>query len=71
MNQLGGIQISGEAELLPFESNAYKEIMKTKGIKYNKLPFTLNMFKVKVFEAELLWSGFSKKGYDVKQYYKF
>lgn len=71
MDKLESIQISGEAELIPIGSKDYKEIMKGKGIKYNKLPFNLNMFKVKAVEAEILWSGFSIKGYDVKQYFKF
>ena len=70
MNELGGMQIAGAAELIEIGSEEYITILKQKNIKYEKiksLPIALNMVKIKIRKIEFLWSGFVGLGYDVRQ----
>ncbi|MHC1747272.1 MAG: pyridoxamine 5'-phosphate oxidase family protein [Cellulosilyticaceae bacterium] len=71
MNNLAGMQLSGEAEIIEYDSDDYREFMKMKGISIDKLPVILNLIKVKLVDAEILWSEFKNMGYDIKQYYKY
>jgi len=70
MNELGGMQITGAAELIEIGSEEYISILEQKNIKYEKiksLPIALNMMKIKIKKIEFLWSGFDGLGYDVRQ----
>ena len=70
MNELGGIQITGSAELISIGSDEYISVLKTKGLNINKItsmPISLNMIKITTRKMEFLWSEFSKMGYDVRQ----
>ncbi|MDO4535228.1 MAG: flavodoxin domain-containing protein [Clostridium perfringens] len=70
MNNLKGLQIGGEAEIVDIGSDEYKKIIKEKGVdgeKLKKLPVNLNMIKVKINVFEFLNSDFKKMCVDVKQ----
>jgi hypothetical protein len=70
MNELGGIQITGSAELVGTGTGEYTSVLNKKGLdldKINKLPISLNMIKITISKMEFLWSEFAKMGYDVKQ----
>lgn len=70
MNELGGMQIAGTAELIEIGSEEYISILDQKNIKYEKiksLPIALNMVKINIGKIEFLWSGFGGLGYDVRQ----
>lgn len=71
MDNLGGIQINGLASIIPKESEDYKEFMKRKKIKVEKLSVDMNLIKVKLENVEFIWSKLKSKGYEVKQYYKY
>jgi menaquinone-dependent protoporphyrinogen IX oxidase len=74
MNELGGMQIMGNAEMVDIGSGEYISVLKEKSLKYENiisLPFTLNLIKVNIKKIEFLWSEFRKLGYDAKQiFYK-
>jgi menaquinone-dependent protoporphyrinogen IX oxidase len=74
MSKLGGMQIAGEASLIEPGSEEYAHILALKGldpIKIQDPPFAFNMIMVTLWEAEYLWSGFDRLGYDLKQMYRF
>lgn len=73
-NELGGMQLSGKAELLDIESNVYEEALHLRGIdssRLNNMQFTLNVIKIKIDYIEFLNSKFKEVGYDVRQTYSF
>ncbi|MBC5995415.1 hypothetical protein EAI30_06915 [Romboutsia ilealis] len=70
MNSLNGLQISGEVELLDEHSSEYEKVIKLKRLefgKFNKLPISINILKIKPSKFEFLSSKFEEMGYDVKQ----
>lgn len=72
MSELGGMQITGTAELIDIGTKEYHSVLKEKGLSYDKLinlDVSLNLIKINIKKVEFLWSGFSKLGYDVKQIY--
>ncbi len=69
-NEINGLQITGKAEIIPFESSEYNSIASIKGLdsqKLSKLPVPLNMFKVIPTYFEFLCSKIGREGYDIKQ----
>lgn len=74
MNKLGGMQITGIAEIIRIGCEEYKNILKEKKIDYEKiknLPVALNLIKVSPKKIEFLWAEFGKLGYDTKQIYLY
>ena len=72
MNELKGMQISGESQIIPVWSDEYIEIMKFKGLNIEmlkNLPVNLNLIKVVPNVFEFLNTDFKEKGMDSKQYY--
>lgn len=72
MSELGGMQITGTAELIDIGTKEYHSVLKEKGLSYDKLinlDVSLNFIKINIKKVEFLWSGFSKLGYDAKQIY--
>jgi menaquinone-dependent protoporphyrinogen IX oxidase len=70
MDELGGMQITGVAELIDTGSEEYISILTQKNLNYDKiisLPMALNLVKINIRKTEFLWSGFAKLGFDVKQ----
>ena len=68
--QLNGMQISGTAEVVEPFSDEYNAHAKTKGINteaLKKLPFIMNLIKVKPTHIDYLCSDFKKEGYDSRQ----
>lgn len=73
MNQLGGLQITAKAALIPLHSTRYDEIMTIKGVKkeqLDKLAVSLYMIEIKPVLFEFLYSPLTKQGYDTRQVYK-
>lgn len=73
MNNLAGMQISGEASLVETEDE-YQDIISMKGLNVNmirNLPFNMNIIKIKVNRIEFLYSEFARKGYGTKQILNF
>lgn len=69
-DKLAGLQVTGRAELIPFESDEYQDVAAERGLEYDKLkemPIRLNMIKIKVEKYEALMSEFAKQGYDANQ----
>jgi nitroimidazol reductase NimA-like FMN-containing flavoprotein (pyridoxamine 5'-phosphate oxidase superfamily) len=69
-----GIQLTGKAEILEPESDAYKQMMVIKGSDYERLtslPFILWGIAVKLEKAEFWWSHWSEMGLSPKQTYNF
>jgi menaquinone-dependent protoporphyrinogen IX oxidase/uncharacterized protein YhbP (UPF0306 family) len=70
MNELGGMQIMGVAEIVDIGSDEYISLLAQKELKFDRiisLPVALNLIKIRIQKIEFLWSGFEKLGYDVKQ----
>jgi Predicted flavin-nucleotide-binding protein len=70
MAQLGGMQISGRAELVNKGSEEYRSVLELKKLKYDQimsLPIVLNMIKIQIYKIEFLWSGFREFNCDTKQ----
>jgi uncharacterized protein YhbP (UPF0306 family) len=70
MATLGGMQITGEAELISVGSDEYRSVLDHKKLSHEKLlalPVTMNMIKVTVKKIEYLNSAFAAKGYSVRQ----
>jgi Flavodoxin len=70
MNDLGGMQITGNAEFIDIGTDEYNSFLQQKGLNLNKIismPIFLNLIKIKIRKIEFLWSDFSRAGYDVKQ----
>ncbi len=71
---LAGIQISGTAKLIKKFSEEYNNIMKNKGLiieNLKKMPVHLNVIKVTPKRYEVLFSDFSKSGYNIQQVLEF
>jgi hypothetical protein len=74
MNKLAGLQLVGVAELVPDDASERGEALSLRGldeVRLAALPFALNLIRVRIERAELLWSGFAELGYDVRQVYEF
>jgi len=72
MNDLKGMQISGESEMIPCWSEEYIELIKVNGLNIEtlkSLPVNLNLIKVVPRVFEFLNTDFKEKGMDSKQYY--
>lgn len=72
MNNLCGIQISGEAEILQPWNEEYIDVLSRKGLKIeniSKLPFNMNVIKIIPYKYEFLYSKFKNLGFDSKQIY--
>lgn len=72
--KLGGLQISGKAEVIPDDSNEYAQFLTVKGLNsttVKSLPVTLHMIKVRLTGCELLLSILDREGYDVRQSVRF
>lgn len=70
MQELGGMQISGIANIIEIGSREYISVLEKKGLNYDKiikLPIALNLIKIEIYKIEFLWSEFAKSGYDTKQ----
>ena len=74
MNNLKGMQITGEASIIGSESQEYTDILTWKGLNADaikSLPVNMNMIKIKLIKVEFLNSKFKSQGADAKQIYKF
>lgn len=72
MNNLCGLQISGEAEIIQPWCEEYLEVLNRKDLKIeniSKLPFDMNIIKIIPNKYEFLYSKFKKLGFDAKQIY--
>ncbi|MCC3671187.1 MULTISPECIES: flavodoxin domain-containing protein [Terrisporobacter] len=72
MNNLCGLQISGEAEILQPWCEEYLEVFTRKELKIeniSKLPFNMNIIKIVPTKYEFLCSKFKNLGFDSKQIY--
>ena len=72
MNNLCGLQIGGDAELIEPWSEEYIEILSRKELKIeniSKLPFDMNIIKIIPKKYEFLYSKFKQLGFDSKQIY--
>lgn len=70
MNELGGMQITGTAEIIPIGSEKYLSALEYRKIDYEKqrsMSVALNLIKITVTKIEFLWSEFVKQGLNVKQ----
>jgi menaquinone-dependent protoporphyrinogen IX oxidase/uncharacterized protein YhbP (UPF0306 family) len=73
MNNLAGMQISGEASLVE-NKDEYQDIISMKGLNpdfIRNLPFNMNIIKIKIRRIEFLYSAFVKRGYGPKQILDF
>ncbi|SKA84995.1 Protoporphyrinogen IX oxidase, menaquinone-dependent (flavodoxin domain) [Caloramator quimbayensis] len=74
MTKLAGVQISGKASIVEYGEKEYCKIAQMKGFKVEQLlqlPIKMNIIKVKLERAEVLYSKFKNMGYDSKQIYEF
>ncbi|WP_124066670.1 pyridoxamine 5'-phosphate oxidase family protein [Clostridium sp. E02] len=74
MNQLRGMQITGNAKIMEYGSAAYRSSLKLRDLdfdKVEKMPFPLHIIQIKIIQIEFLWSGFSQMGVDIKQILRF
>lgn len=72
MNNLCGLQISGEAEIIKPWCEEYIDLLIRKNIKVeniSKLPFDMNVIKIVPSKYEFLYSKFKNLGFDTKQIY--
>ena len=72
MNNLCGLQISGEAEIVEPWSEEYVEALSRKKLKIeniSKLPFDMNIIKITPEKYEFLYSKFKQLGFNSKQIY--
>lgn len=70
MDNLRGLQITGNCQMIDTYSEEYQEIINLKKLSLEyikKLPVTLNIFKVTPVKYEFLNSNFKKNGYSAKQ----
>lgn len=70
MKDLGGLQVTAKAEIVPTLSEEYKAVMTQRGIQLaaiEKLPITLYMIKLVPITFEFLYSSLNQKGYSTKQ----
>nr|WP_315024447.1 flavodoxin domain-containing protein [uncultured Aminipila sp.] len=74
MSELGGMQITGTAEIIDTKTDEYLSVLSYKGLDPDKiysLPVALNLIKIHIKKVEFLWSEFSRLGYSTKQMYIF
>lgn len=72
--KLGGMQVTGKAELIEPWSAEYLELLAFKKIKaenLKKMPHVLYLIKIIPSRIDFLWSGFKKEGYDSRQHLIF
>ncbi len=72
MNNLCGLQISGEVEILQPWCEEYLDVLRSKDLKVeniSKLPFDMNIIKIVPNKYEFLYSKFKNLGFDSKQIY--
>jgi len=72
--KLGGLQITGTAEIICEESDTYLKVITRKGLepaKLKALPVALNMIRVRLTSCEVLSSKIAKDGYEAKQSFTF
>ena len=70
LDKLAGLQITGKAEIIPFGSEEYKDVVASRGLEYSKLmkmSIRLNLIKVHIEKYEALMSEFAKQGYGPQQ----
>lgn len=70
MKDLGGLQVTAKAEMVPVLSEEYKAVMTQRGIQLaalEKLPITLYMVKIVPETFEFLYSSLIQSGYSTKQ----
>ena len=73
-SQLGGMQISGTAELVEPWSEEYMNLLQFKKLSaenLKKLPQTLYLIKITPSQIDFLWSEFKRIGYDSRQHLCF
>lgn len=69
-DKLGGLQLTGAAELIREDHPDYEPILVSRGFstkKFSRLPVQMNVIRIRIEKAEFMWSGFSKRGFEVKQ----
>lgn len=73
MTNLSGAQLTGKAEIIPPESEEYQTVVRTRKLarQLGQLKFNMNLIRVKIAQAEFLYSKFEQTGYDVLQCYDF
>ena len=72
MNNLCGLQISREAEVIKPWCEEYIDVLSRKDLKIeniSKLPFGMNVIKIVPNKYEFLYSKFKNLGFDSKQIY--
>lgn len=70
--KLKGLQVTGRSRLVPFMSDEYQETAKSGGhgqVKFEELPFRMNLICVTPYVYEFLNADFKKQGFDEKQFY--
>lgn len=72
MNNLAGMQITGSSYIVPNYNDEYVDIINMKGLNIDfikKMPFNMNIIKIKIEKIEFLYSKFQKLGYETRQIY--
>lgn len=70
-DRLGGMQVTGTAELVKPWSDEYLDVLVFKKLStenLKKLPQTLYLIKVTPTRIDYLWSGFKALGFDLRQH---
>jgi len=73
MSNVKGLQITGEAEIVPLMSEEYCKVLKQKDVNQSalkKMPINLYLLKITPRKFEFLNSDFKKTGFDSKQIYE-
>lgn len=66
-----GLQVTGEARMIPVDSDEYLDVLHARGVtdrQLQMLPVTLFLVKIIPFNYEILDSTFAKDGYDSRQF---
>jgi len=66
MKNLAGMQITGLANIIPNNNDEYIDIINMKGLNIDfikKMPFNMNIIKIKIEKIEFLYSKFQKLGF--------
>lgn len=74
MNSLAGMQITGNAVIIPEKSEEYEAVIEMKGLNLEslkRLPVNLNLIKIQIERVEFLYSKFRGMGVDTKQILKY
>lgn len=74
MEKLAGLQLLGRVEIIYPDAVDYGRALSWRGLDpdaVDALPFTLNLLRVHLERAELLWSGFRDEGYARRQVHEF